>query len=515
MGKLMTCSYHFDSASITDVRSVNDSFALGTLDIMYLGENPNGTNFDLEPVKAALPSLRNVPIVCNYDPDEKTIGGHDFDVAKDEDGSLYLRPLTTPIGVVTDHSKLSFVEKEDGEGETHTYLRAEDVVLWKRQEAVRYITNDLDGKIDHSMEIDVTDGEKMESGAYNVKAFQFVALCLLGNCKPCFDGSELSIYSNENGKKLKEQIAEMMHDIAESYSMIAAAAEDSGDNTITTSKGGEKHMDENQAMNFEATAQAEEPVAEPTTEPATNDVAMQFELNNNLRDSIRRAIDEPKVIRWGEEYRKYWLVDYDVAANMVYAEESCTGKLYGFPYTMDGDNVVVDFENGTRKKFAIVDYNDGDAAADTYSQQVSEDADAMIAFADKAKADYDAAAAEIETYKQQIETANTELTELREFKANVEATEAAAAKEAVFAKFTDLCGTEMFEALKEAADMTAEALEEKCYAIRGRLMTAAQVQPVAQTYSAKATTKIAVDKTDSETEKTDDKPYGGIVEQYT
>lgn len=506
MGNVVKCSYHFDSSAITDIKEVNDSFALGTLYVMYTGGNPNGTKFEHDVVEDAIPTLANVPIVCNYNADDKEIGGHDFTVVSEDDGSLRLRALTVPCGVVTDHSKASFVTMEDSNGVEREYLKVDNVVLWKRQEVVQYILNDLDGVVDHSMEIDVTDGEKQDDGYYNIKKFQFTALCLLGNATPCFNGSKLEMYSSEN---IKDGIANMMDDIQKNYSAIVAAV-NGGDDNNSDSKGGE-NMD---GMN--KIPESTEPVVETAPEEQNEEpTAMQFELNGNIEESLRKAVYEPKTIRWGEEYCLYYFVDFDADLGVVYAEERGTGNLYGFPYKMDGDVAVVDFENGARKKRAFADFVEGDAA-NLYSEQRSEAA----AEAEQMYADLTAKCSELEAkvteYSEQITAMQTELDSLREFKANADAEAATEAREAVFAQFTDLAGVEAFDSLKEnCAEMAIADIEEKCYAIRGRMVASAST-----TYSAaqkKATLKVVLD--DCQEDATEDKnvelPYGGLVEKYT
>lgn len=77
-------------------------------------------------------------------------------------------------------------------------------------------------------------------------------------------------------------------------------------------------------------------------------------------------------------------------------------------------------------------------------------------------------------------------------------------RDEVFAQFEDLVGVEAFEALREhGMEYTAEDLEEKCYAIRGRHgMTAKfSLEPKAP--------KLVVEKTGISPE-----PYGGIFAEY-
>lgn len=524
MGKLMSCTYQLDESMITDIKPVNDSFALGTLYIMYTGKNPNKTNFERDVVESALPTLRNTPIVCHWNPEDETIGGHDFTVESDGDGKLRLRALTEPCGVVTESSELSFVTMEDSNGVEHEYLRAKNVVLWRRQDVVQYIESNKDIHLDHSMEIDVMDGEPMGDGYYNVKSFQFTALCLLGNCKPCFDGSRLELYSSDD---LKRQITEMMDDIKANYSLIVAAANGDGDdNTKESLKGGEGNMDNELVTAVEPVAEPDtapaEPIADTNAEPtadncdaecaASTAALTDYSLAGNVEHALREALGaKVKETRWGDE-PMYWFVDYDAEKGIVYAE--VCGKVYGMPYTMDGDAAVIDFESQTRKKWELVDYDEGESAnADHYSEFVEKREKAIAEYADAASAELDELKSSVSTFEAKIAEMETELAELRQYKADVESKNAAAERAELFAQFAELDGVEAFEALKEGCvDMSIEAIEEKCYAIRGRLTTVAKS---ATTYSAKnGKSKIGLDQTENDDVTPDEKPYGGVVERY-
>ena len=250
------------------------------------------------------------------------------------------------------------------------------------------------------------------------------------------------------------------------------------------------------------------------SEPVADSTSMQFELAGNVEESLRRAVYEPKTIRWGEECSLYYFVDYDADKGIVYAEERCTGKLYGFPYKMDGDSAVIDFENGTRKKRAFADYVEGDAA-DMYSEQ----REAYTAEAEQLYTDMTAKAAELEgkvaEYSEQITAMESELEQLRTFKADVEAKTAAIEREAVFAQFSDLVGVEAFDSLVEnCAEMAIADIEEKCYAIRGRMVASASTN-----YSAaqkKSAPKVTLDSVpeESDPENNVELPYGGLIEKY-
>lgn len=520
----MNCTYQLNTSSLEYVRKVNDSFALGTLYVMYTGHNPNQTNFEKEAVEDALPSLYNVPIVCNYNPEDRTIGGHDFTVVRDDDDNARIMALTVPCGVVTDHSKFSFVMREDSEGVAHEFLKIDDVVLWRRQDVVKFIEEDLGGKIDHSMEIEVSDGERMEDGYYNIKKFQFTALCLLGNCRPCFDGSELEMYSSSD---LKKQVEEMMDDIRLNYSMIVAASEDSGDNT-STSKGGDMEMGNENLENVFTTegvqegvepevTTEEEPVAtvEEPAAVAEPDADAQFSLNSNIRTALFDALRQYKTeTPWGYEL-KFYFVDFDEQKGLVYAEDTENFSLYGIPFSMDGDTAVLDVDAKVRKKWDIVDYVEG-SEDDGIFGMFKEFADAATAKITELSGKVESYESESATMSEKFESMESEILGLREFKADIEAKERMANVNAIFAKFTDLEGNECFDALREScSEMSLADIEDKCYAIRGRLMSQAQLTFSTKAISGKS--RIAVGETADDSDTSDSsvgKPYGGIIEKY-
>ncbi len=103
-----------------------------------------------------------------------------------------------------------------------------------------------------------------------------------------------------------------------------------------------------------------------------------------------------------------------------------------------------------------------------------------------------------------IESMNTELGELRQFKSDAESVAANAAREAVFSRFADLAGVEAFEQLREnCSEYDTETLEEKCYAIRGR-----------QAPQAKFSLDETQPKLKVERHEISNEPYGGIFAQY-
>jgi len=162
---------------------------------------------------------------------------------------------------------------------------------------------------------------------------------------------------------------------------------------------------------------------------------------------------------------------------------------------MDGDAVVIDFESKKRKKYVIADFDEGDQAspfAEMFSKMEQKVRDG---------AEWEA---KYQTASDTITTMETELGTLRKFKEEADAAEAQSAREKVFAQFEDLVGVEAFENLRDnCADYDVEALEEKCFAIRGRTGT------VAKFSAEEKAPKLKVNKTEISNE-----PYGGIFTEY-
>lgn len=516
-----------DSAVIGDIQEVNASFARGSLKVMYLGANQNKSYFDRAVVEAALPSLRNVPIVCHWDEDAEEIGGHDIEIASRSSGELYIKNLTEPCGVVPgDIAEFRFEVSSDENGNEHEYLVIDNILLWKRQDVYHHIVDELGGKVKHSMEISIDDGE-MKDGVFVVKAFHFVALCLLERVDPCFQGSELELYSVD---AFKAKMEEMLCELKETFSKANTPSTEI-DNTHFSEEGGNCTMEEKLALlekyslsvdeldfaledfsieeleekfqamtadNGEATG-----AADAASEPAIDDAVQteDFALNSNVREELRHAVG--KVLyrdRWGDDVQRYWMADFDEEKKLVYCEDQLDWKLYGFTYSVDGDAVTVDFESGKRMKWDIVEYVGGE---DDGLEGIMRDM--MRRYSDRAdEVEQNFAAA-----SKQVEEMQPELEELRKFKAETDKALASAEKQAVLDKFSTLAGNEAYEALKEKIEeVSASDIEEKCFAILGRTMVGAKFS-----LNDPKPTRIPVDRADEADDEEKD-PYGGIVKYY-
>lgn len=499
MEKVLNVTY---TSSLTNLCKVNSSFDTGVLRICYTGKNRNNSYLSKETILKSIPSIYNCPIVCNYDRETDTLGGHDVDVVRNGDGSLQIINATTPVGVVPESARVWFEDVEEDDGTIHEYLYA-DVLLWKRQEAYKKIKTD--GITAHSMEIKVNSGKSID-GIYHIEDFEFNAFALIG-VTPCFESSALEMFTQNY---FKEQLSEMMCDLKEVFTKVNTSNEDDNINSHNYStEGGKKVLEDKMKLAHEYGIDVE------TLDFSINDFTIEeltekfesmkidneeadtgeFALTSNLLDELIRMLETEKIVRdWGECSR-YCYVDCDMEVKEVYCWDRNDWLLYGLAFTVDGDSITIDFASAKRKKYVIADFEGG--------EQASPIAPVFEMIEGKLK-EYASVEEKFTAASSAIASMETELAELRQFKTDTENAVAKNKRDELFSQFEDLNGIDAFEELREkGAKYSLETLEEKCFAIRGRNGTEFK-------FSEKnKPPKLKVEKPDLSEE-----PYGGLFVKY-
>ena len=226
-------------------------------------------------------------------------------------------------------------------------------------------------------------------------------------------------------------------------------------------------------------------------------VVENFALTEQFRDELIRVLSAEKVETCFGEMNKYWYVDYDSVASEVYCYDQQDWNLYGFSYSMNGDNIVIDFESKKRKKHAIVDFDEGEQQsvfATVYSTVLTQYQENDSMWGTK-----------YQEATESIASMEDELSDLREYKAAAENEIVTQKRNAIFDTFSDLVDVQEFEDLRENCDQySLEDLEEKCYAIRGRNHT--------QTFSIQEqkAPKLPIEKSFAG----DNEPYGGVFSEF-
>lgn len=509
MGRNMNITF---SSGISDLVEYNSSFDTGVLRVAYTGKNRNNSFIAKNTFERCMKSIYNCPVVCRYDRDTDEIGSHDMEVVSTKDGDLKLVYLTQPVGVVPESARTWWMEFEEDDGAIHEYL-CTDVLLWKRQEAYQKIKDD--GITDESMEITVKDGQ-MKDGVFVIDDFEFTAFCLLGTAEPCYESAALTVFSKDD---FRSEFDEMLRDLKEATQMMQLSDEIC---INTNLKGGTIQLDKHELMSqygltedmidfnlddfsveelaekfeeIKATQNAEPDTSEPTHNPENFALAEQF------REELVNALSTETVETCFGEMARYWYVDYDAEAGMVYCYDGEDWKLYGLPFSMNGDNVVIDFNGKKRMKFAIVEFDEGEQPAPfanvfSYVENVFKENDST--WSEK----YSVATNEMTEIKAEVE-------ELRQFKTGIETQQRNEAIDSLFAKFEAQLGdNESYRELKESHEnFSIEEIEEKCYAMIGR------AQALNFSFERKDTQgapKLVVERKDAKTEE----PYGGLFTKY-
>ena len=504
------------SSGIGELKEKNASFDTGVLRVAYTGKNRNNSFISKEAYERCLPSIYNCPIVCNYDRDAGTIGAHDIEIVSDQDGNMRLVNTTQPVGVIPESARYWWEEIEDNSG-VHEYLCV-DALIWKRQEAYQKIKDNCITA--ESMEISIQDG-KMVDGVYVIDRFEFTAFCLLGSAEPCFESAALEMFSCDDFKK---QLADMMRELKESLSAAQPYEEGIDSHTKKYSEGGENALEQKNALMAEFGLTPEmldfniddfdieelrakfealkaEAGGSSSDGEATGDPSANFGLEGQFRDELLCALENEKTETcWGTEPR-YWFWDYDKDVSEVYATDSTDWNLYGFAYSMDGDHVVIDFDGKKRMKLSLVPFDEGESVnpmTGMFTKMTERYSENDQQWAEKYR-----------NVSDEMESMKSEIGSLRQFKSETENAIVQEKRDALFARFEDLNGIDEFEALRDnCTEYALDALEEKCYAIRGKHGVVASSKFSLEQATMKAP-KLVIEKSDRQAE-----PYGGVFAEY-
>lgn len=373
------------------------------------------------------------------------------------------------------------------------------------------------------MEITVKDGETI-NGIYCIKDFEFTAFALIG-VEPCYESASLAFSKQD----FKQEFSKMMLELKDSLKDVTVSDETGNIHSHKYSmEGGSKGLDKQNLIEkygidvntldfsiddftveeleekFKAITEADK-----KSDPEVDTDKNKFALTSNVVDEIMRALDAEKIqCEWGECSR-YFFVDCDFDAMEVYCWDRTDWLLYGFSYKTNGDSIEIDFENKKRKKYVIADFDEGEQVSPI--AQVFEQMEQVMTDKSAASAEFEA---KYQNASETITSMEAELEELRKFKADTETAAMEKARKSeiaeVFAKFEDLVGVEAFENLKTDCDVDCmkfelDALEEKCYAIRGRHGVQTKMN-----FSQKAP-KLPIETPENNKA---DQPYGGLFEEY-
>ena len=520
-----------------------------SIDVMHTGANLNKTSFTKDAINKAVPTICNTPIlgyvVDELDEEDKDFKGHEHELRITDKDVKYVY-AGQAYGVIPESCNPRWIVKDDGTGIEREYLRVDGLIWTKFSDPVDIFTRD--GTKNHSVELtDMACGPADKNGNVPVGSFKFDGCCILSttdpSIKPAMTGS--CVTANFSVEDITAQIRDRLYE----YQAIQQNYTAQNDNPSDEEKGDTTPMNENEknsvataentaAENHEtATPPAENTVQEPETQTteksvpaegedktpaAENTVANkdegeaaptentaptaegepaasnEFTLTaNQLCDEVYNALLEIQVpSRWDHECMipKYWLTD--IQDNEVIVTDSGTYQLMGIPYSMNGDNVVLEYENIKRKKVVYEDWDNGDVMPGLITM-FSTLTDKLVELSDS----YTKAANEVSEIKPKLEA-------YQQAEADAKAAEMEAKRNALFATFDEKLGADAeYIALKENKEISYSDLETKCYALVGRKSAEFSYVP---NKNNKGTVRFGV----GGTQNGSDVAYGGLIEHY-
>lgn len=512
------------------------------IDVMHTGANLNKTSFTKDVINKAVPTIANMPIlgyvVNELDDEDKDFKGHEHELRITDTDVKYLY-AGQAYGVIPESCNPRWIIKDDGTGTEHEYLRVDGLIWTKFSDPVDIFTRDVTKN--HSVELtDMICETKRDDGITPVSSFKFDGCCILSTTdpkiQPAMTGS--CVTANFSVDDITSQIRERLYE----YQSLQQNYSAKNENPSDEEKGDIPPMNENEknpAVTENAVAEgavensevetttAENAATEPefeaaatenaaskegaenaTTEtPAENAAPVEegepaasskFTLTaNQLRDEVYNALLEIQVpSRWDPECMipKYWLTD--IQDNEVIVTDSGTYQLMGIPYSMNGDNVVLEYENIKRKKVVYEDWDNGDVMPGLITM-FSALTDKLVELSDS----FTKATNEVSEIKPKLEAYQ---------QAEAEAVAAAekAKRDELFSIMDEKLGANAeYTALKENTEITYAELETKCYALVGRQSAEFSYVP---TTNNKGTVRFGV----GGTQNGSDAAYGGLMEHY-
>ena len=526
-----------------------------TIDVLHTGGNLNGSRFEKEVVDRAAKSIANTPIlgyIEQNDDDELDFKGHEHELIVDEDGIRYVY-AGSAYGVIPESCNPRWVSRDDGTGKTREYLRVDGLLWTKFDDSCGIFERDV--VKGQSMEITNMEGYVDKDGYYVVQNFDFDGCCVLSTTdpqiRPAMTGS--TVTANFTAATIASQVKDMLaeytalqrsesskeaqidnfakgddclkekEEILASYGIDASTLEFSLEEiTIEELKAKCEEMAATKSAEPEE-PQGEpesEPAAEPAAEPAEPDPPAEPEgaaeqeggepaadYSLNLRDKLNEVNEaisaETMIDPWGYEVSRYWL--QDVQDDLVVVMDCQDWKIYSFTFTMDGDNVKVDFASKKRMKVRYEAWDEGSADMGVPALYST--------MSDKAK-----------EQTEKLEAANKQYSELKaeydEMKPKYDAyvaAEAAAAKEEENAKREQLFavmdqkldGDADYAKLRDNKTMEFTVLEDACYKLLGKKAAEFSYVPSKEKKGEVNKVRFGVNGT----QKTEER-YGDLFERY-
>lgn len=533
--------------------STNDyRFIEVTIDVMHTGSNANKSSFTKAVIEKAIPSICNTPIlgyvVNEQDDSSKDFKGHEHELRITNNDVQYVYSGQA-YGVIPESCNPRWTTRDDGTGVEREYLQVDGLIWTKFNDPVDIFVRDTTKG--HSVELTNMVVGEVRDGISTILDFKFDGCCILSTTdpriRPAMTGSCITanfsvdditaqirdrlceyqlIHQNyslqENISNIEKGDIKPMTDIeknevveqefeqnseVENVEVVDSTAEE-----MTTNPDDGQVISENEsdsvADSVESIAEFNHVIEEPPVESseqefvepevAESETAEYTLTANQLWDEVHSILDSilvPALWDSNEMIPRYWINDFQ--ENEVIVTDYCDEyRLIGIPYSMNGDNVVLDFDNAKRKKVVFEDWDSGEVLPGMTASFASLN-EKFVALSEN----FSKANEEVNNLKTQLEAYQ---------KAEAEAAEAVenSKREALFSMMDEkLNGNAEYAALKENKELSYSDLEIKCYALIGRQTAEFSYVP---SKNDKGTVRFGVGGTQNEAVGA----YGGLIERY-
>lgn len=448
--------------------------------VMHTDENANKTFIGDDAVNSAEPTLKNVPILAyiKRDEDGEAI---DFDqhnvitkIVQGENGHEVKQYfLERPIGLIPETNNYRI---EEIDGMNHVVV---DGYIWKTysNEGLDLINETSEKGV--SMEISVEDGFKdKKTGLYHITKYSYLGVTVLGDDVPPAMGDTCKLSTYSSNEEYQFALQELKNEIQKTEK---EAQYMSNPNTTEPVVNNDP-VATNPVEPVQEPVQGQDPVQEPTQEPTNTEpveptqeptgqdpVQANFSLSiENMSQGIRNTLSgmtTQKTNRWNETYnvQSYWLRTIVPSESVVVVEDGISDyTYYGVPFSLNGDEVVLDFDN---KKEYIQTWREKNTGTETlvFSERDNTEKEMIDAkFSENEKT--------ITELNTKVSDQETELEQLRAFKLDKDQEALANEVNTIVANFSSCLDEDEYKEVRDKAlskEMDLGTFKTHMYALRG------------------------------------------------
>ena len=333
---LLSIPVEFENIEETEI--ADERFIRVKVYLMHTGLNLNKTEFKKSVVEKAIPTLGYIPIVGFIEQDkftgDKDFEGHEYVIVKDENG-FRRKYIGHGYGVIKSFAdnNAHFEMKMCDDGIEREYLCVDGLIWTQFEDSANIFKEDVIKG--HSMELydKSVSGYEDENGIFHFTDFSFRAACILGDDKtPAMVGSTVEVQYSVN-----DIINHIQKEINNKYDVYTQFVKTNGE-------GGNEQM------------------------PNLNKDDYTMSINQQI-EIMYKLVEDAESYRnsWGEDISRYCFVD--IQDNEVIVMDRKDNYSYvGFVFTVNGDNIEIDFTSGNKKKIVYDNLEDGsEIEANEYS----------------------------------------------------------------------------------------------------------------------------------------------------